>query len=238
MRVGVEVEHAAGAEGSPKRARGGSPAPGPAARAAAATKPSRRCRPGEELLEGNRVEPAARRVEPRQELPGDRLLRPLPPPEAAPPALPRLAPREQQLHQHPLRQHDLLAPRVEAQRRDLDDGALRLALEDARQQPREIQRHVLGRTTPEAPDGRARTVPSRETCISGLAERGRHEAREAHLIREPAPRRAGRAVRRPRPRARGGRAAPGPAGPAGSRSRARRRAPCPMARAARRSRPS
>ena len=71
----------------------------------------------EELLEGSRVEPPARRVEPRQELPGDRLLRSLPPPEAAPSALPRLAPREQQLHPHPLREHDLLAPRVVAQRR-------------------------------------------------------------------------------------------------------------------------
>jgi hypothetical protein len=94
----------------------------------------------EELLERHRVQPQARRVQPRQRVARDGLARSRRPADAAPSALAHLAPREQQPHPHPLRQNQLLAPPIEAQRRDLHDGTLRLALEDARQQLHEVRR--------------------------------------------------------------------------------------------------
>ena len=170
----------------PIQARRASPAPRPAARDEAATKPSPAAGPGRAARRTpRRARGSSCRAAPAA--PRDRLLRPLPPPEAAASALPRLAPREQQLHQHPLRQHDLPAPRVEAQRRDLDDGALRLALEDARQQPREIASKRAAATTPEsARRPRAHRPVARHLHLR-LAERGRDQALEAHLIERPHP---------------------------------------------------
>ena len=182
-RVGVEVQHAAWAEEITRRLDV------EALRLALPLEPQLRRRKAtasrrEELVEGNRVEPPARGVEARQELPGDRQLRSLPPPDAAPAALARLAAGEQQPHQHALREHDLLAPRVVAQRRQLHDRALRLPLEDAGQETCEIVRHVQRPELRQRPTTRAHRPVPRHLHLR-LAERRRDEAREGRLLESP-----------------------------------------------------
>ena len=97
------------------------------------------------------------------------------------PLSPDLAAREQEPHQHPLREHQLLALRLEAQRRDLEGGALGLALEDARQ-----ERHELAlREEPRGPR-RAAARGAHGAVLAhlhlGLAERRGHEPPEAREL--------------------------------------------------------
>jgi hypothetical protein len=137
----------------------------------------------EKLLEAHSVQPQARRVEPRQDfarhrgLPGPRHAAPA----ARAAALPRLASREEQPHPHPPGQNQLLAPRVEAQGRDLDDRALRLPLEDTRQKPSEIRRGPPRRNLPDRTPARTHGAVPEDLHFS-LAEGARDEAGEAHPI--------------------------------------------------------
>ena len=70
--------------------------------------------PRQEGVERHGVEPLARRVEAGQQLPGHGLSGPGSPADAAAAALGRFAAREEQLHQHPPREQQLLATGVEA----------------------------------------------------------------------------------------------------------------------------
>ena len=178
---------------------------------------------GEELLETDRVEPPLGRVQLGQHVAEERPLARGSSAYRPRPGLRGVAPVEGQPHDEAPRQDELLAVCVVPDGHELDDGALRLALEHGARETRLLARQVAAgdrgqrRSPPDRADG-----PVPRHLDLRAAEGRRPEPRRSHAGRRPRRRRSARDGPPRRPPAPAAPAAPGRAGPGTRRSRARR----------------